>query len=200
MRWLTLYARSRQVASSAAAVALIALVVWAFNRGGGTGAADARDVADSINPVAYFVLAASVAAGSVGLGGQDPSLDRTAAIRWAPRRAAHALLIGAVAGAALLAIQAVGPKFAPTEVVVRDSAGLVGLAALGAVLCGAHLAWTLPTGWLAITVLTPPMPPNVVGKSVGWMVYPAGTEASTWAAVALLVTGAGAYALAGPRR
>ncbi|MEV7925838.1 MULTISPECIES: hypothetical protein [unclassified Kitasatospora] len=197
MRWLMLYARSRQVPTSAAAVTFIALVVWAFNRGGGTGAADA---ADSINPVAYFVLAAGVAAGSVGLGGQDPALDRTAAIRWAPRRAAHALLIGAVAGAALLAVQAAGPKFAPTEVVVRDSAGLVGLAGLGVVLCGAHLAWTLPTGWLAITVLVPPMPPNVVGKSLGWMVYPAGTEASTWAAVALLVTGAGAYALAGPRR
>ncbi|MFH8387018.1 hypothetical protein ACH4E7_39905 [Kitasatospora sp. NPDC018058] len=194
MRRLMLYARSRQVPTSAAAVTLIALAAWAFNRGDATGAVDA------INPITFFVLAASVAAGSVGLGGQDLALDRTAAIRWAPRRAAHTLLIGAVAGAALLAVQAVGPKFAPTEVVVRDSAGLVGLAALGAVLCGAHLAWTLPTGWLAFTVLVPPLAPNTVGKTVCWMTFPPGTEASTRTAVALLVTGTVLYALAGPRR
>ncbi|MGK4579348.1 hypothetical protein [Kitasatospora sp. HPMI-4] len=194
MRWLVLYARSRQVPTSAAALTLIALAAWAFDQGDGTGAMDAIDV------TAFFVLAANVAAGSVGLGGQDLALDRTAAIRWAPRRAAHTLLIGAVAGAALLAIQAVGPKFAPTEVVVRDSAGLAGLAALGAVLCGAHLAWTLPTAWLAFAVLVPPLPPHTVGKAVGWMTFPPGTEASTWTAVALLATGTVVYALAGPRR
>ncbi|MGW1177579.1 hypothetical protein ACWD4P_28145 [Kitasatospora sp. NPDC002543] len=194
MRWLLLYARSRQVPTSAAAVALVASAVWALTREDGTGAREAMD------PTAFFVLAAGVAAGSVGFGGQDLALDRTAAIRWAPRRAAHAVLVGAVAGAALLAVQAVGPTFAPTEVVVRDSAGLVGLAALGAALCGAQLAWTLPTGWLAFTVLVPPLPPTIVGKAVGWMTYPAGTAASTWAAVALLVVGGALYAVAGPRR
>ncbi|MFF4925656.1 hypothetical protein ACFY4B_34190 [Kitasatospora sp. NPDC001261] len=196
MRWLTLYARSRQVPTSAAAVALTALVVWAFNRGGGTGGEDA----DAINPIVYFVLAAGVAAGSVGLGGQDSALDRTAAIRWAPRRAAHALLIGVVVGAAVLAVQAAGPRFAPTEVVLRDTAGLAGLAALGAVLCGAHLAWILPIGWLGFTILVPPLPPTTVGKAIGWMTCPAGTGVSTWTAVALLVTGGALYAVAGPRR
>ncbi|MFG2917693.1 hypothetical protein ACGF0D_32945 [Kitasatospora sp. NPDC048298] len=194
MRWLMLYARSRQVPVSAAAVILLASAVWAFARGGATGAPDAMD------PTAFFVLAAGVAAGSVGFGGQDPALDRTAAIRWAPRRAAHAVLVGAVAGATLLAVQAVGPRFVPTEVVVRDSAGLVGLAALGAVLCGAHLAWTLPTAWLAFAVLVPPLPPSTVGKVVGWMTYPPGTAASTWTAAALLVIGGTLYAVSGPRR
>ncbi|MFF2350887.1 hypothetical protein ACFVVL_14010 [Kitasatospora sp. NPDC058115] len=194
MRWLTLYARSRQVPASAAAVTLVALAVWAFTRGDGTGGTEAMD------PTAFFVLAAGVAAGSVGFGGQDLALDRTAAIRWAPRRVAHVLLVGALAGAALLTVQAAGPRFAPTEVVLRDSAGLVGLAALGAVLCGAHLAWTLPTAWLAFTVLVPPLPPDAVGKTVGWMTSPPGTEASTWAAAALLLTGSALYATAGPRR
>ncbi|MFF2542526.1 hypothetical protein ACFVUY_08175 [Kitasatospora sp. NPDC058063] len=194
MRWLMLYARSRQVPASAAAVVLVALAVWALTRGYGTGATDAMD------PTAFYVLTAGVAAGSVGFGGQDLALDRTAAIRWAPRRAAHTVLIGAVAGAALLAVQAVGPTFVPTEVVVRDSAGLVGLAALGAVLCGAHLAWALPTGWLAFAVLVPPLPPTTVGKAFGWMTFPPGTEASTWTAVVLLVTGGALYAAVGPRR
>ncbi|MFE6741760.1 hypothetical protein [Streptomyces tubercidicus] len=188
MRWLTLYTRSRQVPTSAAAVALVALAVWALN---GPGA-----VAPGI---AVLVLTANVAAASVGLGGQDAALDRTAAMRWMPRRAAHVLLAGALAGAALLAVQAAGTKLAPTELVVRDSAGLVGLAALGAVLCGAQFAWTLPTGWLAYTLLAP-VPPGISGEVASWMIFSPATTASTGTAWALLATGTVLYAIAGPRR
>ncbi|MFI6444567.1 hypothetical protein [Kitasatospora sp. NPDC050543] len=190
MRWLTLYARSRQVPTSAAAVTLVALVVWALNQGA-PGPVDLG--------TAVLVLTTNVAAASVGLGGRDVVLERTAAIRWVPRRAAHVLLIGAFAGAALLAVQAVGAKLAPTEVVVRDSAGLVGLAALGAALCGAQLAWTLPTGWLAIALLIP-APDGRVGEVIDWMIFPPGTTASTATAYALLATGTVVYAVAGPRR
>ncbi|MFJ9846864.1 hypothetical protein ACIRYZ_41815 [Kitasatospora sp. NPDC101155] len=188
MRWLTLYARSRQMPASAAAVLLVALAVWALN---GSGPLDLG--------MAVLVLTANVAAASVGLGGPDVVLERTAAIRWLPRRAAHVLLIGAFAGAALLTVQGAGVRLAPTEVVVRDSAGLVGLAALGAVLCGAHFAWTLPIGWLAVTLLVP-VPPGTAGQVVNWMIFPPGTAASTGTAWALLVTGTVVYAVAGPRR
>ncbi|MET8630261.1 hypothetical protein ABZW30_42250 [Kitasatospora sp. NPDC004669] len=188
MRWLTLYARSRQVPASAGAVALVALALWAL---AGPGPVDLG--------MAVLVLTANVAAASVGLGGWDVVLERTAAIRWAPRRAAHVLLIGAFAGAALLTVQAAGVGLAPTEVVVRDSAGLIGLAALGAALCGAQFAWTLPAGWLAITLLVP-TPRGTAGQVVKWMIFPSGTAASTGTAVALLVTGTVLYALAGPRR
>lgn len=190
MRWLILYARSRQVPTSAAAVTLVALAAWAFNH-------------DSVGPmdlgIAVLILATNVTAASVGLGGQDVALESTAAIRWAPRRAAHVLLAGAVAGAALLAVQAAGPKLAPAEVVVRDSAGLVGLAALGAVLCGAQFAWTLPIGWLAFTLLVP-VPPGVAGEVGGWMIISPVTTASAATAGALLATGTVLYAVAGPRR
>ncbi len=191
IRWLTLYARSRQVPAAAAAVTLTALLVWALDRGEGNGSMGLG--------IAALVLTANVAAASVGLGGQDAALDRTAAIRWMPRRAAHVLLIGAVAGAALLAVQAAGTTLAPAALVVRDSAGLVGLAALGAVLCGAPFAWTLPTGWLAFALLTP-VPGGAVGEVVGWMILPAGTAVSTGTAWALLATGTVLYATAGPRR
>ncbi|MFI9330422.1 hypothetical protein ACIGZJ_23100 [Kitasatospora sp. NPDC052868] len=190
MRWLTLYARSRQVPASAAAVALVAVAVWALNQGG-PGPVDLG--------VAIMVLTANVAAASVGLGGPDVVLERTAAIRWVPRRAAHVLLIGVFAGAALLAVQAAGAKLAPTEVVLRDSAGLVGLAALGAALCGAQLAWTLPTGWIALALLIP-APRGKLGEVIHWIIFPAGTTASTATALALLATGTVVYALAGPRR
>ncbi|WP_371494481.1 hypothetical protein OG871_05170 [Kitasatospora sp. NBC_00374] len=190
MRWLILYARSRQVPTSVAAVTLVALVLWALNLGR-PGPVDLGLV--------VVVLTANVAAASVGLGGRDPALERTAAIRWVPRRAAHVLLIGAFASAALLAVRAAGVELAPTEVVVRDGAGLVGLAALGAALCGAQFAWTLPTGWLAFTLLVP-TPRGTVGEVLHWMSFPPGTAASAATAWALLATGTVAYALAGPRR
>ncbi|RKT12245.1 hypothetical protein BX285_6212 [Streptomyces sp. 1114.5] len=188
MRWSALYARSRQVPASAAVVLLVAAAVWLFDRG---GPADLGTV--------VLALTANVVAGSVGLGGPDVVLERTAAIRWAPRRAAHVLLIGAAAGAALLAVRAAGGQLAPVEVVVRDSAGLVGLAALGAVLCGAQFAWALPTGWLGFTVLVP-TPDGRVGEVAKWMLFPPGTAASTATAAALLVTGTLLYAVAGPRQ
>ncbi len=190
MRWLILYARSRQVPTSAAAVALVALTAWAFHQDG-TGPMNLG--------IAVLILTANVAAASVGLGGRDISLDRTAAIRWIPRRAAHVLVAGAVAGTALLAVQGAGAKFAPAALIVRDSAGLVGLAALGAVLCGAQFAWTLPVGWLAFTLLVP-LPPGIAGEVSGWMIITPATTASATTAWALLVTGTMLYAAAGPRR
>ncbi|MFJ1707444.1 hypothetical protein [Kitasatospora sp. NPDC088346] len=191
MRWLMLYARSRQGPTSAAAVALVALALRAFTYGSGRGPADLG--------IALLALATNVATASIGLGGQDDMLDRTAAIRWIPRRATHVLVIGTAAGAALLAVQAVGPDLAPASLVVRDSAGLAGLAALGAVLCGAPFAWTLPTGWLAYSLLAP-APGGTAGRVAGWLVAPPGTAASTATAWALLATGTALYALAGPRR
>ncbi|MFF2045725.1 hypothetical protein ACFVVX_35420 [Kitasatospora sp. NPDC058170] len=190
MRWLGLYARSRQMPASAGVVVLVALAVCALNQDG-PGPVDLG--------MAVLVLTVNVAAASVGLGGRDVVLERTAAIRWVPRRAAHVLLIGAFAGAVLLAVQATGAKLAPTEVVLRDSAGLAGLAGLGAVLCGAQLAWTLPTGWLAIALLVP-APQGRVGEVIDWMIFPPGTAASSGTAWTLLATGTVAYALAGPRR
>ncbi|GAA2346117.1 hypothetical protein SVIO_004590 [Streptomyces violaceusniger] len=81
VRWLTLYARSRQVPASLAAVVISTVTVWAFARGGSGGPGDPR--------LPALALAAGAMALSTGLSGQDLALDRTAAIRWAPRRAVH---------------------------------------------------------------------------------------------------------------
>ncbi|MFJ4834472.1 hypothetical protein ACIP79_31865 [Streptomyces sp. NPDC088747] len=189
MRWLTLYARSRQVPVSLAAVLVSAVAVWALVRGEGPG--------DPRLPV--LVLAMGAMAASVGLGGQDLALDRTAAIRWAPRRAAHVLLAGAVVGGVLLAVQNTGEDMATTEFVVRDSAGLMGLAALGAAISGAQYAWTVPFAWLSYTFFAPP-PTSMPTQVATWMLLPPGTAAGTWTALALTVTGIAVYAVAGPRR
>ncbi|WP_328847463.1 hypothetical protein [Streptomyces sp. NBC_00258] len=191
MRWLMLYARSRQVPASLAAVVIGAVAVWALARDEGTGPGDPR--------LPVLILATGAMAFSIGLGGQDLALDRTAAIRWMPRRATHVLLAGAVVAATLLTLQTMGASTATTAFVVRDSAGLMGLAALGAALSGGQYAWTLPFAWLSFSFFAPP-PTSAPMEVATWMLLPPGTATGTWTALTLTVVGTAAYAVAGPRR
>ncbi|GAA2633393.1 hypothetical protein [Streptomyces vastus] len=191
MRWLTLYARSRQVPASLVAVVVSAVAVGALTQDGSGGPGDPR--------VPALVLAAGAMAASIGLSGQDLALDRTAAIRWVPRRAAHVLLAGAVVGAVLLAVQTMGEDMATTAFVARNSAGLMGLVALGAALSGGQYAWTLPFAWLSFSFFAPP-PTSAPMQVATWMLLPPGTATGTWTALVLTIAGAAAYAVAGPRR
>lgn len=56
------------------------------------------------------------------------------------RRALHVLLIGTVVGAVLPATQTMGEDMATTAFMVRNCAGLTGLCALGATICGPQYA------------------------------------------------------------
>lgn len=182
MRWLTLYARSRQVPATLAVILVGTVLAWAFTRDG-TG--DPR--------LTTLALATGAMAASTGLGGQDPALDRTAAIRWTTRRAAHVLLATALLAAAVLVTGT------PAALIARDSAGLMGLAALGAALHGAHHAWALPFAWLALAFVAPP-PTSTATRIVSWLLLPPDSTAAAWTALVLTVTGVTAYALAGPSR
>ncbi|MBQ0850871.1 hypothetical protein J8N05_22165 [Streptomyces sp. BH-SS-21] len=193
MRWLMLYARSRQVPASLAAVVVSAVTVAVLARDGGEGAGPTGP------GLPVLVLAAGAMAFSVGLSGQDLALDRTAAIRWAPRRAAHVLFAGAVVAAVLLTVQSMGEDRANLAFVVRDSAGLMGLVALGAALAGGQYAWTLPFAWLSYALFAPPAT-STPTQVATWMLLPPGTAAGTWTALVLTVAGTAAYAVAGPRR
>jgi hypothetical protein len=191
VRWLTLYARSRQVPAGLAAVLIGAVTVWALARDGNAGPVDPR--------MPVLVLTTGAMAVSVGLGGQDLALDRTAAIRWIPRRAAHVLLAGAAVAASLLTVQTMGVSMATTAFVVRDSAGLMGLVALGAALSGGQYAWTLPFVWFSLVFFAPFLMSAPMHVAM-WMLLPPGTAAGTWTALVLTVVGTTAYAVAGPRR
>lgn len=186
-----LNARSRQVPASLAAVVISAVALWALARDGGEGPSDLRPP--------LLVLATGVMAASIGLGGQDLALDRTAAIPWVLRRAAHVLLIGAVVGTVLLTVQTLGEDLATTAFVVRNSEGLMGLVALGAALSGGQYAWTLPFAWLSFSFFAPP-PTSAPMQVATWMLLPPGTAAGTWTALVLAVAGTTAYTVAGPRR
>ncbi|HET6857532.1 MAG TPA: hypothetical protein VFH94_10615 [Streptomyces sp.] len=191
MRWLTLYARSRQVPASFAVVVISTAVVWALARLGGGGLGDPL--------LCTLILAAGATAVSVGLGGQDLALDRTAAIRWIPRRAAHVLLCGVLIGAVLLAAQTMSGQPASPAFVVRNSAGLMGLVTIGAAWFGGQYAWILPFVWLSVSVVVPPAP-DVATQVLTWMLLPSGTAVGDWTALVLAVTGTAVYAVGGPRR
>jgi hypothetical protein len=186
MRWAVLYARSRQVPAGVAGALIAVAAIWGLAEwnGGATGTS------------AAFAIVAGAAILGAGLSGQDPDLDRTAAVRWLPRRAIHAVLIGALTGAVVLAF---GEEAAPPEFVARNSAGIAGLVALTAAFFGGHLAWTVPVGWLAVSLFLPRDETTAV-LVARWMLQPVGTAAATWTAVALGVGGVAAYALAGNRR
>ncbi|MEW1697144.1 hypothetical protein [Streptomyces sp. NPDC091278] len=191
MRRLTLYARSRQAPASLAVSVGSALTVWALARISGGSLEDPR--------LSTLVLFAGVAAFSVGLGGQDLALDRTAAIRWMPRRAAHLLLCGAFVGGVLLATQALGGQPVSPSFVARNSAGLLGLVALGAAWGGAAYAWLPPFAWLSVSFVAPPST-GTVSQVLGWMLREPGAQAATWTAVVLAVVGTTVYVVGGPRR
>jgi hypothetical protein len=173
-------------------MAASALALWVLGR--------SVDEARLQDALALLAVLAGAAAFAPGLAGADADLDRTAAIAWPPRRAAHIVLIGA----AILGVVA-ATELTHTAALARNVTGLTGLVALGAVTVGATRAW-LPAG--AWTVLglwsTPPLgtPPTSPGYKVvlTWMAQPSTNDKATITAILLGCTGTLAYTLLGSRR
>jgi hypothetical protein len=185
MRWLLLYVRSRQLAVGVGtALACVA--------GLGVLAGDEEGMR---RVMAVFAATAVTALTATGLAGPDPALERTAAIDWRIRRVAHVVAIGVLAVALGVAL---GPPVT-TEVVVRNAIGLAGLAALGATVLGAGLAWCLPLTWTVVAMSAWLGSRPVVAPQVTWLVQPDGTTAATVAAVVTGVAGLLVYAFRGPR-
>jgi hypothetical protein len=185
MRLLALYVRSRQVAAGAG-IALACVV------GLGLLAGD--------NPtfqlvLAVFAITAVTTVTATGLAGQDPALERTAALSWWWRRTTHVVTTGVLA---VVLVVVAGPPM-ETSVAVRDAIGLAGLAALGATLLGGGLAWCVPMVWTvaAVSALLASQP--AAAPLVTWLVQPPDTTAATVAAGVLGLGGLLVYALRGPR-
>jgi hypothetical protein len=187
MRWLGLYLRSRGVpAAFAVAVGAVALVWGAWSWFSDEPTVNARAVT--------LTVMLGVAAFTRTLSGPDESLDRTAAVRWPLRRLVHVLVVGAVIAGLLVATLPTGARFAPAHVVVRNTAGLLGLTVLGAALFGAALCWVAPLTWTVVSVLPFLDASSKVRMQVlGWLVQPTGTTAATVCAAVLAVAGLAAY-------
>ncbi len=190
MRWTVLYARSRAMPASFAALAVSMAVFWFL----------ARDHWSEI-PVSLALLVA-IAVTAIGLSGQDIDLDRTAAIRWAPRRILHLLLIGGLGIGAVLLPRLWEAERVPVEIIVRNAGGLLGLAGIAAVLFGGAFGWTLPLAMFAVAfvVWATTAGTESVHLMITWPFQPAGVAEATWTAVVLAVAGLGTYAVYGARR
>jgi hypothetical protein len=175
MRLLHLYARSRNVPGT---------LVVAIGGAAGLWALDLSDIR-----LLVLAMALGIAVAASGLGGADVALDRTGSIPWPPRRAVHLIaLTVVVAGLVMLVDPDAGP------VILRDCAGLAGLAGLGAAVLGTQLAWSPPVVCTVCTVMIPP-----TNKAVTWLLQPAGTSEATLVAAVLGMIGLGAYAIFGSR-
>lgn len=185
MRWWALYLRSRLVPAALAVIGLGTLGAWLATRLTGSPGLSLTILATSLG----------VGASTPGLIGADPELERTAAFRWPPRRAAHVLAIAiAVAGATLLTHLTANPLATP-GVIIRDAGGLAGLGALGALFRGNQFAWALPVAWAACAVTV--LPPD--NHLLNWLAAPPDNATAAIAATVLGLAGVLAYPLLGPR-
>lgn len=192
MRWLTLYLRSRRIpvalAASAGSVALMWSLWAAFS--------DARDVDV---PVVILTVLCAVAMLTATLAGPDDALDRTGSLPWPRRRAAHLLGGLAVVLLLLLATLLTGARFGPAALVVRDTAGLLGLTALGAATVGTARSWFLPLAWTLLALVVS-LPDAGWAQVVTWQVQDPRNHVAGLTAGLLTAAGLLAYTMAGPAR
>jgi hypothetical protein len=198
MRWLALYLRSRSVPAALAAALGAAAALWWLHH--------AIDHPQPRPLLALLAAVAGTAAIAPGLAGADHDLDRTAAIAWPPRRAAHITTGAAIVAGLLAATALTGDPLAPAGPIARNVIGLGGLVALGAAALGSTRAPLLPVTWTLLVLRfspalggTPPTRPSYK-QALTWMIQPAGTTSATATAVLLGVAGTLAYAVFGARR
>ncbi|MEO3770247.1 hypothetical protein [Micromonospora sp. B9E7] len=191
MRWFQLYLRSRQVPLALGVATAVIVLAWVMSL--------AYTTSTTINPrTASLTIMLAVAALGATLNGADDALDHTASVNWPLRRAGHLLLAAAVITALLSLSTLTDARYEPLALVLRNTAGLLGLTALGTALFGAALSWVAPLTWTLIAVLPFLGPSRDVRVQVAsWLVQPAGTTAATACATVLAVTGLLAYALRG---
>ncbi|WIM96346.1 hypothetical protein ACTOB_008536 [Actinoplanes oblitus] len=192
MRWLALYLRSRRAPMALALAGGCAGLMWGLWAGFGK-------TRDADPPLVVLTVLLLVSALTVTLSSPDYALDRTAAVSWPPRRAAH-LLAALLIVLGLLAITLLtSARIGPASVVLRDAAGLLGLTALGASLLTPVRSWFLPLGWTLAAVMFP-RSDTVVGQLLTWQSQDPGNTPAALLALLAAVAGLATYALAGPSR
>jgi hypothetical protein len=176
LRLITLYARSRFVPATLATIAAGTLCTLALE--------------DSNARLIAVIVGLGVAAAAVGLGGADVQLERTGAIPWLSWRFAHLVVtVVVITGSAF------GADLGPFGIILRDTCGLMGLAALGAAVLGSQLAWVAPFVWAVIAAVFPLADEEVLM----WMIQPTDSGTAAITAAALGIVGATTYLAAGPR-
>lgn len=191
MRFATLYLRARRVPLALAVAAGGTLLMWTL----WLLISDERDASSSMVILTVLVLVAGV---THTLSASDDELERTAALGWPARRAAHLIVALAVLCGLLVATQPTGARFGPAAVVLRDTAGLLGLIALSAAVVGPARSWFLPLVWTLAAIVFPQ--PTLLGELATWQHQAADSRPAAIAAGAFGLAGLIAYSAYGPAR
>lgn len=192
MKGLRLYLRSRRAPvaiGTAAGILVLMWVLWEMN-------SDSPEAGLQMVVLSILLL---VAALTMTMSGPDDELDKTGALPWPARRALHLLTVLVLIGGLLLITQFTGARFGPMSLVLRDTAGLLGLTALSAAALGTAKAWFVPLGWTLVAVLFP-QGDNLLGRVLTWQAQEPPSRAAAVTATVLALTGLIAYTVTGPAR
>lgn len=200
MRWLWLYLRCRNVLPAVTVTVTAIVTTWAM----WVTFSDTQVIHPALTAL---TVALAVIPISATLTGPTDAVERTAAVSWPLRRTAHLLAwAGVVIGLALSTRFTldwfVSARYTPPELVLRDTAGLLGLTVLGAAVLGAQRAWIAPLTWSLVSVVlavtpTPGRPRPSYQQVVMWTTSSARPAVVT--AVTLTAVGLAVHALRGPR-
>jgi hypothetical protein len=188
-RLIRLHLRSRQSGPTALILTGIALALRAGHPFiAGTG----------IFAQVLLLLLATAAASVITASTRTPfgETERTASAPLPTLRLTHLSALLAVAAALFTVALATGTYAAGTIAVLRDLAGLAGIALLTARLLGPHLSWTLPIAYVVICGNT--LDAQITSLWT-WPNLPSTEHTASLIAIALLATGVTAVTLAGPR-
>jgi hypothetical protein len=174
---------------TAAAITVLMWVLWEMN-------SDSPEAGLQMVVLSILLL---VAALTMTLSGPDDELDKTGAVSWPARRALHLLTALVLIGGLLLITQFTGARFGPMSLVLRDTAGLLGLTALSSAVIGTAKAWFVPLGWTLAAVLFI-QGDHLLGRVLTWQTQEPSSRAAAVTAGVLALAGLMAYALTGPAR
>ncbi|MFJ8827824.1 hypothetical protein ACIREE_39600 [Streptomyces sp. NPDC102467] len=190
MRGLTLYVRSRRMPAALGAAVAGTAVAWLP----ATVFGDKGEVSSTVLVLTVLLLVSVVTA---TLGGPDDTLDRTAARPWPWLRMVHLATVLGCTLILLLATLLTDTRFGPFGYVVRDTAGLLGLTALGVVTVGTARSWFLPLGWTLGAAAFPGT--GSAGEALTWQTQAPDSGPAAAVAAVLATAGIAAYVSRGPR-
>ncbi len=193
-RGLLLYARSRAVPRTLAALAATAaLAVWAAHR------LDAFLDPDRRVPVVALAPLCAAAVIGTSLYSASDELDRTAVRPWWSRRLVQLLGLTALA-AALLPVAVLGhvSVFGPPAM-IRNTLGSTGLTAAAAALLGARLSWLPAFAYVSAVFLGSGGATDPAARVWAWPVQPGNQPAAWTTALTAFAVGGALYVTRGAR-
>ncbi|GLY19544.1 hypothetical protein Kisp01_65580 [Kineosporia sp. NBRC 101677] len=192
MRGLILFLRARRAPMAMGTSVFVLVVLWVlWERSSDSPQAGLQMVVLSI-----LLL---VSALTMTLSGPDDELDETGAVPWPVRRAVHLLIVVVLVGGLMLITQLTGTRFGPMSLVLRDTAGLLGLSALSAAVIGTARAWFVPLGWTMAAVIFP-RSDTLLSRVLTWQAQEPTSTAAAVTATVLALAGLIAYTVMGPAR